>query len=107
MPDPAQRAIALVLAVLTAPLLLALALAVRLDSSGPILYRAERMGAGGRPFRCLKLRTMRATRADLGPGVTTGRDPRITRVGGLLRRFRLDELPQLWNVARGQMRLVG
>ena len=107
MPDPVQRAIALVLAVLTAPLLLALALAVRVDSRGPFLYQAERMGAGGQPFRCLKLRTMKAARTGLGPGVTTGRDPRVTRVGGLLRRFRLDELPQLWNVARGQMRLVG
>lgn len=107
MPDPVQRAVALVLVVLTSPLLVALALAVRLDSRGPILFRAERMGAGGRPFQCLKLRTMKAARTDLGPGVTTGRDPRVTRVGGVLRRFRLDELPQLWNVARGQMRLVG
>jgi lipopolysaccharide/colanic/teichoic acid biosynthesis glycosyltransferase len=107
MPDPVQRGIGAVLAILTAPLLLALGFAVRLETPGPALIRAERMGAGGRAFECLKLRTMGANRADHGPKVTVGRDPRITRVGGLLRRFRLDELPQLWNVARGEMRLVG
>lgn len=107
MPDTFQRVAGLVLAILTGPLLLALGLAVRLETSGPILFRAERMGSGGRPFKCLKLRTMRANRLDQGPGVTTGRDDRVTRVGGFLRRFRLDELPQLWNVAGGQMRLVG
>jgi lipopolysaccharide/colanic/teichoic acid biosynthesis glycosyltransferase len=107
MPDPVQRVAGFFLAILTAPLLLALGLAVRLETSGPVLFRAERVGAGGRPFRCLKLRTMRANRPDEGPGITRGRDDRITRVGSLLRRFRLDELPQLWNVAGGQMRLVG
>ena len=107
MPDPLQRGIGAVLAVLTAPLILALGLAVRLETPGPALIRAERVGAGGRTFRCLKLRTMGANRSDHGPKVTAGRDPRVTRVGGLLRRFRLDELPQLWNVARGEMRLVG
>jgi lipopolysaccharide/colanic/teichoic acid biosynthesis glycosyltransferase len=107
MPDPVQRVAGLVLAILTGPLLLALGLAIRLDTPGPILYRAERMGAAGRPFRCLKLRTMLAFRADEGPGITQGRDTRVTRMGRVLRRFRLDELPQLWNVVGGQMRLVG
>jgi lipopolysaccharide/colanic/teichoic acid biosynthesis glycosyltransferase len=107
MPDPLQRVAGLVLAVVTGPLLIALGLAVRLETPGPAIYRASRMGRGGRPFECLKLRTMRANRSEAGPGVTTGRDARVTRVGGLLRRFRLDELPQLWNVAGGQMRLVG
>ncbi|MGZ6273160.1 MAG: sugar transferase [Candidatus Limnocylindrales bacterium] len=107
MPDPIQRVAGLVLAVLTGPLLIALGLAVRMETRGPVIFRASRMGRGGRPFDCLKLRTMRANRSEAGPGVTTGRDARVTRVGGLLRRFRLDELPQLWNVARGQMRLVG
>jgi lipopolysaccharide/colanic/teichoic acid biosynthesis glycosyltransferase len=107
MPDPVQRGIGAVLAILTVPLLLALGLAVRLETLGPALIGVERMGAGGRAFKCLKLRTMGANRSDHGPKVTVGRDPRITRVGGLLRRFRLDELPQLWNVARGEMRLVG
>jgi lipopolysaccharide/colanic/teichoic acid biosynthesis glycosyltransferase len=107
MPDPFQRVAGLVLAILTGPLLLALALAARLETPGPVFYRAERMGVGGHPFKCMKLRTMRADRSDHGPSVTSGRDPRVTRVGGVLRRFRLDELPQLWNVARGQMRFVG
>jgi lipopolysaccharide/colanic/teichoic acid biosynthesis glycosyltransferase len=107
VPDPVQRAIGLVLLVLTGPLLIALAIAVRLETRGPALFRASRMGPGGHPFECLKLRTMRANRSDQGPGVTSGSDSRITRIGGLLRRFRLDELPQLWNVVRGQMRLVG
>jgi lipopolysaccharide/colanic/teichoic acid biosynthesis glycosyltransferase len=107
MPDPVQRVAGLVLAVVTGPLLIALGLAVRLETPGPAIFRASRMGRGGRPFECLKLRTMRANRSEAGPGVTTDSDARVTRVGGLLRRFRLDELPQLWNVARGQMRLVG
>jgi lipopolysaccharide/colanic/teichoic acid biosynthesis glycosyltransferase len=107
MPDPLQRVAGLVLAVVTGPLLIALGLAVRLETPGPAIFRASRMGRGGRPFKCLKLRTMRANRSEAGPGVTTGSDARVTRVGGLLRRFRLDELPQLWNVAAGQMRLVG
>jgi lipopolysaccharide/colanic/teichoic acid biosynthesis glycosyltransferase len=107
MPDRLQRVAGLVLAVITGPLLVALGLAVRLETPGPILYRARRVGPGGRPFECLKLRTMRADRAEEGPGVTSGRDARVTRMGGLLRRFRLDELPQLWNVARGEMRFVG
>jgi lipopolysaccharide/colanic/teichoic acid biosynthesis glycosyltransferase len=107
MPDPVQRGIGAVLAILTAPLLVALGLAIRLETPGPALIRAQRMGRGGRAFKCLKLRTMGANRTDHGPKVTAGRDPRITRVGRLLRRFRLDELPQLWNVARGEMRLVG
>jgi lipopolysaccharide/colanic/teichoic acid biosynthesis glycosyltransferase len=107
MPDPVQRVAGLILAVMTGPLLIALGLAVRMETRGPVIFRASRMGRGGRPFDCLKLRTMRANRSEAGPGVTSGRDARVTRVGGLLRRFRLDELPQLWNVARGQMRLVG
>ncbi len=107
MPDPIQRVAGLILALMTGPLLIALGLAVRMETRGPVIFRASRMGRGGRPFDCLKLRTMRANRSEAGPGVTTGRDARVTRVGGLLRRFRLDELPQLWNVARGQMRLVG
>jgi lipopolysaccharide/colanic/teichoic acid biosynthesis glycosyltransferase len=107
MPDPIQRMVGLVLAIMTGPLLVALGLAVRLETRGPALFRADRVGRNGRTFTCLKVRTMRAGRSDGGPGVTTGNDARITRIGGMLRHFRLDELPQLWNVAGGQMRLVG
>jgi len=89
-----------------APLLVWLALAVRLDSRGPALFRAERAGRGGRPFSMLKLRTMRLGAAQ-GGAVTAPRDARVTRLGRFLRAFKLDELPQLVNVLRGEMSLVG
>jgi lipopolysaccharide/colanic/teichoic acid biosynthesis glycosyltransferase len=107
MPDPLQRFIGLCLFLVTAPLQAVLALLVRLDTRGPALYRASRVGRDAKPFVCLKLRTMRSGRPDPGPGITSGGDARITRLGRLLRKLRLDELPQLWNVARGQMRIVG
>lgn len=107
MPDPFQRLLAGLAAVLTLPILVALALLVRLDSSGPALYPSTRIGQGGHPFRCLKLRTMRWDPAARGTAITVREDDRLTRIGRRLRRFRLDELPQLWNVARGEMRLVG
>jgi len=72
---------------------------------GPFLYRARRVGEGGRPITVLKIRTM--TPGAAGPGLTTRDDPRITPLGRTLRRFHLDELPQLWNVVRGEMALVG
>jgi len=100
------------------PLLVLIALAVKLTSRGPVLYRSMRPGIGGAPFGCLKFRTMEADadtrqaeledRNELGGALFKIRDdPRITRVGRLLRRFSLDELPQLFNVLRGQMSLVG
>ena len=107
MPDPLQRVIGLAGAVLTLPLLLVLGLAVRLDSRGPALYASRRLGEGAQPFRCLKLRTMTWHPEDPGARVTGAADPRVTRLGRYLRRTRLDELPQLWHVASGRMRLVG
>lgn len=92
--------------VLLAPLLLALALWVRLDSPGPALYRQLRVGRHGVPFFILKFRTMKQ-RDDDGAQLTVGRDPRITRAGHFLRRYKLDELPQLINVLQGKMSLVG
>ncbi|GHJ42040.1 exopolysaccharide biosynthesis polyprenyl glycosylphosphotransferase [Streptomyces sp. TS71-3] len=103
---------------LLSPLLLAIALAVRLGSPGPVLYRHERIGRGGAPFTMWKFRTMvagaDARKAELageneqdGPVFKMRCDPRVTRVGGLLRRTSLDELPQLANVLRGEMSLVG
>jgi len=100
------------------PLLLALALAVRLSSRGPIIYRSTRPGIGGAPFDCFKFRTMRTgaeqLQADLeevneasGALFKIRDDPRLTRVGRFLRRYSLDELPQLVNVLRGEMSLVG
>jgi len=90
------------------PVLLVIALAVRLDSSGPILFRQERYGAGGKLFKVLKFRTMYTALADpLGARLTQRNDPRVTTVGRFLRRTSLDELPQLFNVLRGEMSLVG
>jgi len=105
----ARRALDVVLGgtalVMAAPLLGVLMLAVRLSSSGPALYRQVRIGEGSRPFVMYKLRTMRI--GTVGPHVTAADDPRVTRVGRVLRRTSLDELPQLWNVLRGDMTLVG
>jgi lipopolysaccharide/colanic/teichoic acid biosynthesis glycosyltransferase len=91
--------------VLLSPLLLLLALWIRLDSPGPVFYRQERVGRFGRPFRIHKFRSMRAGAGGLP--LTVGEDPRITRAGRLLRRTRLDELPQFIDVLRGDMSLVG
>jgi sugar transferase (PEP-CTERM system associated) len=94
--------------VLASPLMLLTALAVRLTSAGPILYRQVRTGMGGVPFTLLKFRSMRAD-AEAGTGAVWARknDPRVTGVGRIIRRLRLDELPQLVNVLRGEMSLVG
>ena len=91
--------------VLLSPLLAAAALAVKASSPGPVLFRQERMGRGGIPFRLLKFRTMRVGGA--GPEVTVAGDRRVTGVGRFLRRYKVDELPQLINVVRGDMSLVG
>src|SRR5439155_1596667 len=92
----------------TSPVLAAAALAIKLDSGGPVFYRQRRVGLNGEEFELLKLRTMEvgAERTGAGFAVNEG-DPRITRVGRLLRRVSLDELPQLWNVLRGDMSIVG
>jgi lipopolysaccharide/colanic/teichoic acid biosynthesis glycosyltransferase len=107
VPDLLQRTIGFGGVLFTLPLLAILALAVRLDSPGPAIFSATRLGAGGRPFQVHKLRTMAWNGPAGGSGVTVAADPRLTRLGRWLRRYRLDELPQLWNVARGDMRLVG
>jgi lipopolysaccharide/colanic/teichoic acid biosynthesis glycosyltransferase len=106
---PMRRAVDILVSaamlILTAPVLLAAAAAVLLSDGRPVLFRQERLGEGGVPFRLTKLRTMRGG----GPGaaVTAIGDERITKVGLLLRRTALDELPQLWDVLRGRMTLVG
>jgi len=91
----------------TSPLLLLSALAVRLAGPGPVLFRQERLGRGLVPFQMLKFRTMVVGADRRGPGVTVRDDPRVTRVGRWLRETKLDELPQLLNVLRGEMSIVG
>lgn len=92
---------------LLSPLLLLIAAAVRLESPGPALHSAVRVGRGGRGFTLYKFRTMALNAAQTGPGITVSSDPRVTRVGRFLRRWKLDELPQLLNVLRGEMSIVG
>ncbi len=89
------------------PILTLVALAVKLNSPGPALYRSTRVGKAGKPFHMLKFRTMVLDADRLGPGITPGGDRRITPVGRFLRRTKLDELPQLINVVKGDMSLVG
>jgi lipopolysaccharide/colanic/teichoic acid biosynthesis glycosyltransferase len=89
------------------PVLVVAALAIKLGSSGPVLYRGIRAGRFGRPFPMFKFRTMVANADKIGGPSTAEDDPRITRVGAFLRRFKLDELPQLINVLRGEMSFVG
>jgi lipopolysaccharide/colanic/teichoic acid biosynthesis glycosyltransferase len=89
------------------PLLLVAAIAIKLDTRGPLLYRARRAGLHGRPFDVLKLRTMRVGSDASAQYVTAEDDDRVTRIGRVLRRFKLDELPQFWNVLVGEMSVVG
>ena len=89
------------------PVMALLALAVKLDSPGPAFYKGRRIGRDGVPFGMYKLRTMAHHADRMGSAVTRGQDPRVTRVGRLLRKSKLDELPQLANVLRGEMSLVG
>ena len=97
-----------VLLLLGAPVVLLTALAVKLDSRGPVLYRQERVGLGGRPFTCLKFRSMQVDAESDGVARWAIKDdPRTTRVGAFIRKMRIDELPQLVNVLRGEMSLVG
>ncbi len=92
---------------LLAPLLVLVALVVKLDSPGPVFFRQERVGRHGRLFRIHKFRTMQADAPRRGPAVTVGEDARITRSGRWLRHYRIDELPQLLDVLAGDMSLVG
>ena len=94
--------------VLLSPLMAIIALQVKLSSKGPVFYSQERIGQYGIPFRIYKFRTMVSdAESDGVPQITQDNDPRITKVGGWLRKYRLDELPQLWNILRGDMSIVG
>lgn len=89
------------------PVMLAIAMAIRIASPGPAMFRQERAGRNGRPFAMLKFRTMRLDADPFGPSPKSGEDPRLTRIGKLLREYSLDELPQLINILLGDMTLVG
>jgi lipopolysaccharide/colanic/teichoic acid biosynthesis glycosyltransferase len=93
--------------IVTAPLMLLIALGIRGTSPGPVLFRQWRWGLNERQFQLLKFRTMENLRAEAGPAVTRSGDPRVTRLGKWLRRWKLDELPQFINVLRGEMSIVG
>ncbi len=105
LPRPVELLLALAGLAATAPLLLLAGLAVAASSRGPVLFRQERIGRGGHPFVLLKFRTM--TQGGAGLRVTAAGDARVTAVGRWLRRSKLDELPELWNVLRGEMSFVG
>jgi lipopolysaccharide/colanic/teichoic acid biosynthesis glycosyltransferase len=97
-----------ILLVLTAPVLVACAVAIKLEDRGPVFYRQTRVGKDGRPFRLYKLRTMVVGAESMGAGIAVDQgDTRITTIGAKLRRLSLDELPNLLNVLRGEMSLVG
>jgi lipopolysaccharide/colanic/teichoic acid biosynthesis glycosyltransferase len=101
-------AVAAVVLAITSPLLVIAAIAIRLESPGPVVYRQRRVGRRGEPFELWKLRTMVPKAETMGAGVyVLEGDPRITRVGRLVRRFSLDELPNLVNVLKGDMAIVG
>ena len=93
--------------ILLSPLLIVVGILVRCTSSGPILYWQDRMGRGSKVFRIAKFRSMVAGAEKKGPSITASGDARVTGFGAILRRFKIDEFPQLWNVLRGEMSLVG
>jgi exopolysaccharide biosynthesis polyprenyl glycosylphosphotransferase len=97
-----------VLLILCLPVMLLAAIAIKLESRGPVFYRQERVGLGGRSFMCIKFRSMRADAERDGVARWASKnDPRVTAVGSFLRKSRIDELPQLWSVLTGEMSLVG
>jgi lipopolysaccharide/colanic/teichoic acid biosynthesis glycosyltransferase len=100
-------AAALIGLIVLAPLLVVVAVLIKIDSPGPVFFHHRRVGRGLRPFRIHKFRTMVHDAAGRGPSITMSRDPRITRVGRVLRRTKIDELPQLLNVLTGEMSIVG
>ncbi len=100
-------AVSVVVLLLLSPLLLYIALRVRWSSPGPVIFRQERMGMGGKPFTILKYRSMYVNAEDAGPQLSTENDPRCTPWGAVMRKWRLDEIPNFWNVLRGDMSLVG
>lgn len=107
MPRFLDLLLAVVGLVAISPIFLLIALVLKVLEKGPVFYRARRVGKGGEQFGLFKFRTMIVEADRIGPGITTAGDARITKLGGFLRRWKIDELPQLINVVRGEMALVG
>src|SRR5262245_28782163 len=99
--------VSVIFLLLFSPFYLLIAILIKLDSSGPVHYQALRVGKDGRLFQLFKFRTMKVNSSNLGPAITQTSDPRITRMGKIMREIKLDEITQLWNVIRGDMSLVG
>lgn len=107
MPRSLEIVLTLLLLLVFSPLMVLISLAIKLDTAGPVLYQAKRVGQNGRIFNMLKFRTMVVGATEIGPVITTRGDSRLTRVGRWLRQAKVDELPQFINVLHGEMRLVG
>lgn len=99
--------ISIFILIITSPILLISALAIKLDSEGPVFFVQERTGLNEKPFRMIKLRGMVKDASEIGPPLTQINDPRVTRVGKFLRRTSIDEIPQVINVLKGEMSLIG
>jgi lipopolysaccharide/colanic/teichoic acid biosynthesis glycosyltransferase len=99
--------ISLPVAVVLLPVFVVIGLLIRVTGKGPIIFRQERAGKGGKPFIFYKFRTMKTNVDPFGPSPKSGRDPRLTKIGRFLREYSLDELPQLFNVIKGDMSIVG
>jgi len=97
----------IVLLIISTPIIIIAAIAIKLDSNGPVFFVQDRTGLNGKPFKMIKFRGMVNNALEIGPELTQRGDPRITRVGKILRRTSIDEIPQMFNVLRGDMSLVG
>jgi sugar transferase (PEP-CTERM system associated) len=102
-----HRLVALIGGILSLPIVLLTAILIKLDSKGPVFYRQERVGEHGRPFTLLKFRSMRVDAEEAGPVWASKDDDRATRLGRIIRKIRVDEIPQFWNILRGEMSFVG
>jgi len=102
-----HRLVALIGAILSLPILIITALLIKIDSRGPVLYKQERVGKNGRTFSLMKFRSMRVDAEKNGPVWASEGDDRMTRVGRIIRKIRVDEIPQFWNILRGDMNFVG
>jgi sugar transferase (PEP-CTERM system associated) len=102
-----HRLVALIGGILSLPIGLLTAVLIKLDSRGPVFYRQVRVGQNGRPFTLLKFRSMRVDAEEAGPVWASKGDDRVTRLGRIIRKIRVDEIPQFWNILRGEMNFVG